>query len=52
MKEKSEEKITVAYHAVTFIDILGQQEQLRQLTNIPDKDSKEFAGFTEKLKAT
>jgi hypothetical protein len=46
-------KITVNWHLVAFIDVLGQRQQLRNLRGLPDKtDQKKTNDFVELLKKT
>jgi hypothetical protein len=45
--------IDIGYYVVGFIDLLGQQDQLRTLRSLPDKANKEqMASFIQALKKT
>ena len=52
MKEtNAESKMNVGYYAVCFIDVLGQQENLRALDAFPDKeDNAQMETFVHALK--
>lgn len=54
MKEtNAESKMNVGYYAVCFIDVLGQQENLRALDDLPDKeDNAQMETFVHALKET
>jgi hypothetical protein len=40
MKKKKLKNIDISYFVVGFIDLLGQQERLRSLTDLPNESDK------------
>jgi len=53
MSRKKHDRIDAGYYAVAFIDLMGQQDRLRQLKTIPNRDDhKEVTEFTEALRNT
>lgn len=54
MKEKHlNDKMNVGYYVVCFIDLLGQQDRLRELRSLPDKtNATQMASFVKALKET
>ena len=52
-KKKSEDKLDIGYYVVIFIDLLGQQDRLRSLRNLPDEsDDNQMKAFIKDLKGT
>lgn len=50
---KKGNNIEVGYHAVVFIDLMGQQEHLRKLTSLPSKNNPEqYQELVNTLKST
>ena len=53
MARNKRKQIDAGYYAVAFIDLMGQQEQLRALKSIPDpENAEEHAAFIEAVKKT
>ncbi len=53
MARKKHKRIDSSYYAVAFIDLMGQQEQLRALKSLPDsKNTEEHEKFVQALKNT
>lgn len=53
MSKKKNKKLDVGYHVVAFVDLMGQQERLRELVRLPDDgDSEAYQELVQTLKAT
>jgi hypothetical protein len=52
-RKKRKDTLRVGYHVVAFLDLMGQQEALRNLSSLPNKDNPdEYQEFIENLKNT
>jgi hypothetical protein len=52
-RKNDNNKLEIGYHVVAFIDVMGQQEHLRQLTTVPTtNDCDEYANLIKSLKNT
>ncbi len=52
-RNKKSKNLEIGYHAITFLDLMGQQSKLRNIGDLPkDRDGPEFDELLDSLKLT